>query len=635
MCGICGAIQIVGQPREVLAPGVLERMTQAMEHRGPDDSGFHVAPGIAFGVRRLSIVDVDGGHQPFGNEDGSVWAAQNGELFNHDAVRHGLAGRGHRFTSRCDTEIVPHLYEEHGPAFVDKLRGMFAIILWDDRARRAVLVRDRLGIKPLYYARCGDVVLFASELKCLLASGMVGSDLDYEAIDAYLTLGFFPGPATPLAQVRKLMPGHRMVVERGEMRIERYWSYPAPSVASPRLSEGEYLERLTDGLRESIRMRLMGDVPFGAMLSGGIDSSLIVALMSEMVNEPVKTFSVGFAGTGEGNELDDARMVAQLYGTDHHELELSLEDQTIDLAQLVWHMDEPLADLSSLGFIALCELARQHVTVALSGQGADELLGGYRKHRAAAIVERWQRIPRPLRGGLERTAGVAPRRFRRAVETLSADDPVERLLAMSRIMGEDAHDSLYRGQLASVPRGSAGRAIRAHQPPPGGPIAQTLFLDANMGLVDDMLHYFDRASMAHSLEVRVPFLDHEFVEFCATIPTDLKVRGTTTKYLLKRASRGRVPDRIIDKRKVGFFNSSVDMWFESQASGVVADYLLDPSPRYADFADRATIARMVDAHRADPAGSGHGFALLAMLMLEIWLSEYLPRAQGRPEQSAA
>ncbi len=202
-------------------------------------------------------------------------------------------------------------------------------------------------------------------------------------------------------------------------------------------------------------------------------------------------------------------------------------------------------------------------------------------------------------------------------------------------MGEDAHDSLYRGQLASVPRGSAGRAIRAHQPPPGGPIAQTLFLDANMGLVDDMLHYFDRASMAHSLEVRVPFLDHEFVEFCATIPTDLKVRGTTTKYLLKRASRGRVPDRIIDKRKVGFFNSSVDMWFESQASGVVADYLLDPSPRYADFADRATIARMVDAHRVDPAGSGHGFALLAMLMLEIWLSEYLPRAQGRPEQSAA
>jgi asparagine synthase (glutamine-hydrolysing) len=622
MCGICGAIQIRGEPREVLPPEVIDRMTDAMEHRGPDDRGLHIAPGVAIGARRLSIVDVAGGHQPFSNEAGTVWAAQNGEIFNHRDLRRELVAEGHQLKSQCDTEVIPHVYDEYGVAFPERLRGMFAIALWDEQARRGMLVRDRLGIKPLYVAESGDLLLFASELKSLLASGLVGAELDYEAIDAYLTLGFFPGPATPLAGVRKLMPGHALLIERGHVEQRRYWAFPTPRVG-PRLREGEYLERLLDKLRESVRLRLMSDVPLGAMLSGGLDSSLIVALMSEMVDEPIQTFSVGFSGTD--NELGDARAIARLYGTDHHELELSLEDAQIDLADLVWHMDEPLADLSSLGFLALCRLARQHVTVALSGQGADELLGGYRKHRAAAVAEALSWLPSSVRRGLRRIEPRAPAGLRRPLATLAAEDAATRLIAMSGNLGGDLRRRLVRDPRLGRDDAAAHRAIVRHEGIPDTPLAATLFLDGQLGLVDDMLHYFDRASMARSLEVRVPFLDHEFVELCATIPADLKVRRGVTKYLLKEAARGLLPDRIIDKRKVGFFNATVDTWFASQGARLASEHLLDPGARYGAFLDREAVADMLRRHTQDPT-SRFGYPLLAVLMLEVWLSTYLPRA---------
>jgi len=413
----------------VIERETLDRMTDAMTHRGPNDRGTFMSDGVALGVRRLSVVDVEGGHQPFANEDRRVWAVQNGELFNHAEIRDGLSRTGHRFASRCDTEILPHLYEERGPDFPTALRGMFGIALWDERERRAVIVRDRLGIKPIYYAVAGDLILFASELKSLLASGLVDTQLDYEAIDAFLSLGFVPGPLTPLAGVRKLMPGHRIVVDPAGYRVEQYWEYPRPE--PQKLSLEEAADGLLELLEESVKLRLMSDVPLGAMLSGGIDSSVIVALMARQMSEPVKTFSIGFAEAGEGNELADARFVAERFGTEHHELELSFAEQTVDLAELVWFMDEPLADLSSLGFLALSELAARNVTVALSGQGADELLGGYRKHRAAAVAGRWQRLPRPLRSlglaALER----GPARLGRATETLRADGAAARLLAMS------------------------------------------------------------------------------------------------------------------------------------------------------------------------------------------------------------
>ena len=595
-----------------------------MTHRGPNDRGTYAADGVALGVRRLSIVDVAGGHQPVANEDGSVWAVQNGELYNHGEVRDRLRSAGHRFETRCDTEILPHLYEAEGAAYPEHLRGKFAIAVWDGRERRAVIARDRLGVKPLYYAEAGDLLVFASELKSLLASGLVGTELDYEAIDAFLSFGFVPGPMTPLAAVRKLMPGHRLVVEGGSARTEEYWSYPEPSPVEMSLDEAG--ERVLSGLDESVRLRLMSDVPLGAMLSGGIDSSVIVALMARHMTEPVKTFSVGFAEAGEGNELADARFVAAEFGTDHHELELSFSDQTVDLAELVWAMDEPLADLSSLGFLALSELAASEVTVALSGQGADELLGGYRKHRAAAIAGTWTRLPGPLRAAGNGALRYAPARVGRASGALTATDPAERLLVMSGRLGPQLRGKLARGPLAELDGGTALRIARERLGDVGDdPLPAALYLDGQLGLVDDMLHYFDRASMAHSLEVRVPFLDHHLVELCATIPSRHKVHRLDTKHVLKHGARGLIPDRVIDKRKIGFFHRAVDSWFQAQTRGAISDYLLGPNPRYAEMLDRGEVERLVHGH-ADGTDTGNGHVLLSILMLEVWLSSYVPRA---------
>jgi asparagine synthase (glutamine-hydrolysing) len=632
MCGICGVIQIEGELRTVVAPEVLDAMTDSMVHRGPNDRGTYQTPGAALGVRRLSIVDVEGGHQPVFNEDSGVAAIQNGELYNHEEVRAELARNGHRLRTRCDTEILPHLYEDVGEGVPERLRGKFGLAVWDDRRRRAVIARDRLGVKPLYYARSGDLLVFASELKSLLASGLVDGALDYEAIDAYLTFGFFPGPQTPLAGVAKLPPGHRLIVGDGHVRVEAYWRYPLPAPRTG-ISADEHAEGLLAELEESVRLRLMSDVPLGAMLSGGIDSSLIVALMARHTSGSVKTFSVGFV-EDDLNELADAREVSQRFGTDHHELELSRADTELDLPSLVWSLDEPLADLSSIGFLALSELAARHVTVALSGQGADELLGGYAKHQAASIAAMGERVP-----GFLWRAGIAagahgPARLRRASRTLSAPNTVERLIAMSGRMDEDLRPKLLRGPLEGSD-GSAARVVVADRLGDfaDAPLPATLYIDAQLALVDDMLHYFDRASMAHSLEVRVPFLDHRVVEYCAGIPAELKVRRLTTKYLLKRASRGILPDRIIDKRKIGFFAASVDGWFRDQAGGAIAEYLLAPQPHYAEILDPQGVRNLVRRH-ADAPGRADARLLLAILMLEVWLSSFLPRALRQTSRSS-
>jgi len=631
MCGICGVVQVGGEPRLVIEPDVLDRMTDAMTHRGPNDRGTHLEPGVALGVRRLSIVDVEGGHQPVCNEDGTVWAVQNGELYNHEDVRRELLG-GHRFDSRCDTEILPHLYEEVGPAFAEHVRGKFGMAVWDRRERRLVLARDRLGVKPLYYAEAGDRVVFASELKSLLASGIVETDLDYEAIDAYMTFGFVPGPLTPLARVRKLMPGERLVVDPRGLRLERYWTYPAPE-PDLEASEDELAEELIARLDEAVRLRLMSDVPLGAMLSGGLDSSLIVALMAKHMSEPVKTFSIGFTEDRD-NELADARFVADLFGTEHHELELSYTQQQVDLADLVWAMDEPVADLSSLGFLAISELAARHVTVALSGQGADELFGGYTKHKAASLVAAWRRLPAPARSLGGGALARSPLRSRRSVRTLLAADPIDRLLAMSGRVDDDLRADLYCGPLATSD-GLAGR--RAVAPLAQGiadePLAATLHIDGQLALVDQMLHYFDRTSMMCSLEVRVPFLDHELVEFSARVPDSLKVRRLQTKYLLKRAADGVLPERVIHKRKLGFFQGPTAGWLQAQMDGAISDYLLGPSPRYAEFLDRGAVERLVRAHREHKPVDVK--LLVGVLMLEVWLASYLPRAAVAPVELPA
>jgi asparagine synthase (glutamine-hydrolysing) len=623
MCGICGVVQLGGVAREVIPPDVLDRMTDVMSHRGPSDRGTYRADGVALGVRRLSIVDVEGGHQPVSSEDGSIWAIQNGELYNHLDVRRTL--NRHTFASRCDTEILPHLYEEDGSRFPERLRGMFGIAVWDERRRRLVLSRDRLGIKPLYYARRGDLLVFASELKSLLASGLVDAELDYEAIDAYLTLGYFPAPLTPLAGVSKLLPGCSLIVD-DDVREEVFWRYPPP--APERMSMEEASQQVLAKLDESVRLRLMSDVPLGAMLSGGLDSSLIVALMARNMSEPVKTFSVGFREDAR-SELADAREVASLFGADHTELELSFHDDAVSLEEIVWHLDEPLADLSTLGFHALCQLASQHVTVALSGQGADELFGGYLKHKAAWTVGKLGRLPAPIVHAAARLAEFGPGGLQRMARTVRARDPVERLLAMSGDVDEARRAALFRGPLTDVDGDAAQRAIRARlDGVADDPLATTLFLDGQLALPDLMLHYFDRASMAHSLEVRVPFIDHEFVELCARIPAQLKVRRLTTKAVLRNVARGILPDRIIDKRKVGFFVGAADEWMRGRLSAAVGNQLQAQELHCDELLDRGELDRLIADFVERRASAPRTRLLLSVLMLEVWLSSYLPRALG-------
>lgn len=631
MCGICGVLQVVGEPRRVIGPERLDWMTDLMTHRGPDDRGTVIADGVALGVRRLSIIDVESGHQPWSNERGDVWAILNGELYNHESLRTGLATNGHVFRSRCDTEVLPHLYEQFDAAFPTKLRGDFGIALWDERRRRAILVRDRAGVKPLYYARVDDLIVFASELKSVLGSGLVAPTVDPVAVYLYLTFGYVPGPRTLLEGVSKLMPGEQLTIENGRVELDEYWSYPAPTLPPRRLSVQEYGHRLLSELEESVRIRLMSDVPLGAMLSGGLDSSIVVALMARNMSRPVKTFSIGFVEASQDNELADARLVADRFGTDHHELELSFARDTADLGELIWHLDEPVADVSSLGFMALSEFAARSVSVALSGQGADELLGGYKKHRAAALAQHWQAFGALGRRSAAAAAIVAPAALRRPARTLAAKNAVDRHLAMSGRLDARTRDALLTHSLA----GADDRLVTSALARYGdnlhvAPLAASMYLDSRLALVDGLLHYFDHTSMAHSLEVRVPFLDQSVVELCATIPSDLKVRRLTTKHILKVAARGLVPDSVIDKRKVGFFRHAADAWFRSQLNRSIPQYLLCDDPSYAEFLDQACVRQLVEEHaRGDKSRSE---LLLGVLMLAVWLETYLPRALERPAE---
>jgi asparagine synthase (glutamine-hydrolysing) len=621
MCGICGVIQIDGPPREVVDENVLAALTDAMTHRGPDDRATFVEDGVAFGVRRLSVMDPQRGRQPLHSESGDIWAMQNGEIYNHEALRTALRHAGHTLSTRCDTEVLPHLYEEHGDDLTDHLVGMFALAVWDRRRRRAIIARDHVGVKPLYWSRQGDLLVFASELKSLLEFGMP-TELDEEAIEAYLTLGFIPGPKTPFKGVQKLAPGHRLVVENGELRVERWWTFPLPEPGVSGCSRDELRDELLDLLTASVDMQLEADVPVGVMLSGGIDSSLIVALAARTSGKRLQTFAVGFEGK---NELADARRVADLFGTRHHELLLTSRDIEPALAELAWHLGEPLADLSSVGFYLLSEIASRHVTVALCGQGADELFGGYRKHVAAAYASRMPRFLRPLAGALSRHA---PAPFRRPLATLGARGPAERLIAMSGVVDAGI---LGRGDRPHNAAVAAARAAAAglHD----DPLSAALYLDARLGLVDDMLYYSDRASMAHSLEVRVPFLDHRLVEFSAGLPSSLRVNGRTTKVLLRNAARGLLPDSVIGKPKVGFFNKSVDPWLRDQTSTIIGEALLGQAPRYGTLFNADEVRRAFQDHVSGRDVS-RGRILFAVAMLELWLDAYSAVRSRSRHQSA-
>ena len=631
MCGIAGIA--AADPRSVpLEAEALRRMTEAIEHRGPDDDGHLLEAGVALGMRRLSVIDPAGSPQPVANEDGEVSAVFNGEIYNFSELRDELRASGHRFATRGDGEVIVHLYEEHGPAFVERLRGMFAIALWDRPRRRLVLARDRMGVKPLYLAETADGLAFASEVRSLVSAGLVRPRLDPAAAELFMAWGYVPGPATLFAGVRKLPPASRLVYADGRVAEEReYWSpWEEPPAGGSWEEDGD---RLLELLRSATRARMVSDVPLGVMLSGGLDSSLIAALMTEVSERPVQTFSIGFAEDAAANELAEARHVARRLGTDHHELETSALDHPDLLDEALLHMEEPIADLSCVGLLLLSRLARETVTVTLSGQGADELLGGYRKHQIAHAADLLGRVP-PARAAVALAARLgAPESTRaRGLRALATTDPAERMLAMSRVLQPRERAALLRPELRRET--DVAEPLRAHADLAGrSALTQTLYLDTRLALVDKLLLYFDKMSMATSLEVRVPFMDHDVVSFCLALPDSRKVRLGNRKELLKRVAHGLVDDEIVDRRKRGFFRSALGAWLNAQQDGVLAETLLDPRTADRGLFREAEVKRLLEL-----AGKGDIKAderLFCVFLLERWMREWVDAAPAPPAARAA
>lgn len=618
MCGICG---LAGRATDVppLDPLTLRSMTEAIVHRGPDEDGHHLAPGIAMGMRRLSIIDLASSHQPIANERGDVWTVFNGEIYNFPALRDQLRSSGHRLGTAGDTETIVHLYEEHGTDFPKRLRGMFAIAVWDAPRRRLVLTRDPMGVKPLYFAVTPRGLAFASEIKSLLAGDLVEPSLDPLAAELYLAYGYVPGPRTLFAGVQKLAPASTLVWEDGQFKSESLYWTPWEAARPSGRSWEEDEEALAELLKESVRGQMLSDVPLGVMLSGGLDSSLITALMAQVSTGPVKTFSVGFTEDAEANELADARKVAKRFGTDHHELLTSAMDHPALLDEALWHLEEPITDLSFLGFMLLSRLAKEHVTVALCGQAADELLGGYPKHAVAHAADRVARSRMPWRGGIAAVGGRMPEdsRLGRGLRAVSATDDAERMLQMSRVVLADQRLALLNPAF----RHSAGErefrnVVRARGSGRGGGVLrETLFLDTKLALVDLMFLYFDKMSMAASLEVRVPFADHDVVAFCMGLPDDRKITRGRRKELLRRMSRGLLDDATIDKKKRAFFRAASSTWLRSNRSGIVEDVLLDQRSRDRGIFMPGAVDRLI----SQSVGGGRSTEpLLAVLMLELW-----------------
>jgi len=546
-------------------------MNETIRHRGPDDEGIFTGPGIGLGFRRLSIIDLAGGHQPISNEDGSIWVMLNGEIYNYLELRRELEQRGHLFATRSDTESIVHLYEEFGENCFARLRGMFAIVIWDSRQRKVILARDRIGKKPLFYCADQKQILFGSELKALLATGVPSKEIDQHSICDYFSFGYIPAPKTIYRSVRKVLPGHYLVANDSGLRTQSYWDISFESVKER--SEEEWCELIRHDVCEATRVRLMSDVPLGAFLSGGLDSSSIVAAMSRIMQRPVTTCSIGF-DEKEYNESDVAREVAQRFSTDHHER--VVRPQAVDVVnKLAWHFDEPFADSSAVPTYYVSKVAREHVTVALGGDGGDESFAGYRRYVFDSLENKLRRyVPSWMRRAVFGPLGEwypplasAPRVFRAKATLQSLSRmPLEgyfnsvsifRPHEKRHLLAPDFHRALRDYDSLEVFEHYYSRADTDDL------LSRIQYVDMKTYLPDDILAKVDRASMAVSLEVRAPLLDHHLMEHVASMPSHLKLRGRTGKYIFKKAMEPVLPKEILHRRKQGFA-VPLDHWFRHE-----------------------------------------------------------------------
>jgi len=629
MCGITGKVNL--DSNQAIDKALICRMNELLRHRGPDDEGIWIHGSIGLGQRRLAIIDLSPtGHQPMSNEDGTIWLTFNGEIYNHLDLRARLEQSGHRYQGNSDTETIIHLYETYGCDCVKHLRGMFAFGLWDARRQRLLLARDRFGKKPLLYAQTAEGLTFASEIKSLLQDPAVSAEVDQRTIHHYLTYGYIPTPMTAFSQIRKLPPASMLLWENGSISIQRYWNLCyTPKLT---LTEAEAAEQLLTLLRQAVQMRLMSDVPLGAFLSGGIDSSAVVALMAEAMSEPVKTFAIGF-NDQSFNELEYARQVAERYETDHHEFVVTADALAV-LPKLVWAYGEPYADSSAVPTYYVARETRQYVTVALNGDGGDEMFAGYDRYLATRLAAQYERVPAWLR---ERV--IAPL-IRRLPESGKKKDFSNRLKRFVLAIGERP-ERRYAGWITLLSNPDKGNLYTADfqayiadidslnlleqvYESADSPdfVERTQYVDTQTYLPDDLLVKVDIATMLCSLEGRSPFLDHELAEFAARLPANYKLRGRVSKYILKQAMRDHLPGSILKREKQGF-GVPVAHWFRNELRQVAYDVLLDQRTLGRGIFNGAAIRMMLDEHVGGQVN--HWQHIWELLVLELWFRTYIDR----------
>jgi asparagine synthase (glutamine-hydrolysing) len=633
MCGING-IALSTRSQRVLQRETLERMRDVIQHRGPDDAGVYIEGNVGLGHRRLSIVDVAAGHQPMTNEDKSLHITYNGEIYNHSDFRESLEANGHVYQTHCDTETILHLYEEHGADCVHHLRGMFAFAIWDARKQELFIARDRLGVKPLYYVETPDGSLyFASEIKSLLAADAVQAEINYLALSDYLANHSPSGEETLFCGVKRLLPGHTLLWREGRLSITRYWDVSFAKQGSDLRSVKDLVAEWSELFRTSVRLRLMADVPLGMFLSGGIDSSAIAAVMSQMVDEPIKTFSVAFAER-EANELEYARIVARAFKTDHHEIVVSPAQFFEALPNLVWHEDEPLAHPSSVALYFVSLLASKHVKVVLTGEGSDELLAGYARYRKTilnlALGNRYHNlapvgVKKIVQQQIEAMRGGSKIRQKLLRSFLALSPDIESIYfdnfaVFSRSMQQHLLTARTRERMSGIDPYATVRSVLAESDATSL-LDRLLYADIKTYL-QELLMKQDQMSMATSIESRVPFLDHKLVEFTSALPERLKLRGWTTKYVLRESMKGLLPDEILSRAKMGF-PVPIGAWFKGEYRKVLDEYVLSDRSLSRGIFEPDFVRSLVNRHQV--GGENHSERLWALVNFEMWQRQFIDR----------
>jgi asparagine synthase (glutamine-hydrolysing) len=625
MCGIVGLVRNDGS---AIDQALLARMCAAIRHRGPDEDGFYVNDGVGLGMRRLSIIDLKSGQQPIHNQDRTAWIVFNGEIYNYRELRDKLEQLGHTFYTNSDTEAIVHAYDQYGADCPKHLRGMFAFAIWDSRTQELFLARDRVGKKPLLYAQVNGQLVFGSEFSALLQHPGISKDIDFEALNHYLSFMCVPAPLTAYKAIRKLEPGHSLRYRKGELKLERYWQ---PDFSQKlNISEQEAGEQTIKILRDAVKVRLMSEVPLGAFLSGGIDSSAVVALMAEESSQPVKTFSIGFEEQ-DFSELHHARRVAEHVGADHHEF-IVRPDALEVLPILVEHYGEPYADSSAIPTYYVARETRKHVTVALNGDGGDESFAGYERYAAMRLAEQYHRIPAVLRESVVRQAiELMPsseikrgriRDLKRFIQSASLPK-VERYLRWVSVFDTGAKQELLTENFTRLTQGARAASLlepwfaRANG---SGIVDAALLTDIMTYLPNDLLVKVDIATMANSLEARSPFLDQEVIEFAASLPAKFKLRGLTTKYLLKRILTKLLPSENLDRRKMGF-GVPIGHWFRGKLQPFLRETILAEASLKRGFFKPEVVNRLVDLHTSGERDYSH--QLWTLLMLELWFQRFI------------